>query len=370
MLHRHRLVCLLLMLMVGWANSAVARPPKLSALDRQTAARVDRAVQAKMDETGAVGVAIGIVKDRCVVYVATFGLADREAGVPVTCDTMFRWASCSKPVTALAAMQLVEQGKLGLDDDVRNYVPEFPEQQAPIAVRQLMCHQGGIVHYSNGQVVSTPRQYDVPHPFADVVTALDTFSASPLVAAPGERYSYTTHGYILLSAVVQRAGDKPFAEQIAERICQPARLASLQPDYQWQEIPHRAVGYRKQRDEVVRSTDTDVSWKLGGGGLISNIDDFAGFAAALLNGQFVSQASYEAMWTPQCVSDGKETTCGLGFMVDRQSNKLRVAHNGSQEKTRTRFVIYPQQGHGVVMMTNSEWVNPGDVTSAVYDALK
>lgn len=332
-------------------------------------AEIDRAVQAKIDETGAVGMAIGIIRDRQVVLVKTYGFADREAKQPVTAETMFRWASCSKPVTAVAALQLVEQGRLKLDDDVRKYVPEFPQQEAPITVRQLLCHQGGIVHYKNGPVIPALGQYDTPHPFADVVVALDRFKASPLVAPPGTRYSYTTHGYILLSAVVQRAGRQPFAEQVADRIARPALLRTLRPDYQWEDIPHRASGYRKRGDEVVRSSDDDVSWKLGGGGYISNIEDFAGFAAALLKGAFLSPASYQAMWTRQRTADGKETEYGLGFNVTPQRGGLRVSHNGAQEKTRTRFVIYPERGHGVVMMTNSEWIEPADITTAIYKVL-
>ncbi len=371
---RGRLVFLALILLVtwqaAWTRTAIAQKAIAAKGDARLAAEIDQALQAKINETGAVGMAVGVIRDQRVVLIKTYGLADREANTPVTRETMFRWASCSKPITAVAAMQLVERGALGLDDDVRQYVPEFPEQATPVTVRQLLCHQGGIVHYSNGQVIATPANYDTPHPFADVVVALDKFKASPLVATPGTRYSYTTHGYILLSAVVQRAGKKPFAEQIDQRIIKPARLRSLQPDYQWVEIPHRAVGYRRKGGEVVRSADEDVSWKLGGGGYISNIEDFAGFAAALLNGAFLAPATYELMWTPQCTSDGTETDYGLGFNVTRQKGGLRVSHNGSQDKTRTRLVIYPEKGTGVVVMTNSEWIEPGDFSTAVYKVLK
>ena len=74
---------------------------------------------------------------------------------------------------------------------------------------------------------------DLEHPFEDVVLALDSFKESPLVAAPGAKYSYTTHGYILLSAVVQRAGAASYWSQVRTRVCEPAGLTSLRPDYQW-----------------------------------------------------------------------------------------------------------------------------------------
>ena len=148
--------------------------------------------------------------------------------------TQFRWASISKPVTAIAALQLVEKGLLDLDADVRTYVPEFPEKDFKITARQLLCHQAGIVHYDNGKVVPTEKKYKEAHPFADVVTALDTFKESPLLSVPGEKYSYTTHGFILLSAVVQRAGKEKFADQVHTRIAKPLGMSGFRPDYEWE----------------------------------------------------------------------------------------------------------------------------------------
>ena len=266
-------------------------------------------------------------------------------------------------------MQLVEKGKLDLDVDIRRLVPEFPDKGMQITARQLMCHQGGIVHYTNGKLIRTKRDYQSAHPFEDCVLALDTFRESPLVAVPGTRFSYSTHGYILLSAIVQRAGQQKFADQVAQRIARPLGMTTLQPDYQWKEIPHRAVGYRLRDNQVVESTNTDVSWKLGGGGFVSNVEDMALLAAGLINGRLVTADSQMQMWTAQATADGKMTKVGLGFFVERQNGKLKISHNGAQEKTRTRLVIYPRQKHGLVVMCNSEHGKPTRVTTAVYQAL-
>ncbi len=330
---------------------------------------VDSAVQAEMARQQAVGVAIGIIRDGRVAYIQGYGFEDRENNIPVTSRTLFRWASVSKPLTAIAAVQLAERGCLDLDADVRRYVPEFPDQGVTITCRQLLCHQGGIVHYKNGRVIRTEREYACPNPFENVVLALDTFKESPLIAEPRKKFSYTTHGYILLSAVVQRAGRQTFADQVWCRIACPLGMTTLQPDYQWCEIPHRATGYRKILGTIVRSTDTDVSWKLGGGGFISNIEDMALFASGLINGKLISEESQAMMWTRQATSDGQTTKIGLGFFIEQQDGTLKVSHNGSQEKTRTRLVIYPHRKHGMVLMTNSEYADPGKFTTAVYKAI-
>jgi CubicO group peptidase (beta-lactamase class C family) len=339
--------------------AAVAQAPPF-----EQAEAVDKAVRAEMAKGQLVGVAVGVIRDGKVVYLKGYGQGDRENNVPVTSKTLFRWASCSKPVTALAAMQLVEQGKLDLHADVRGYVPEFPDKGVKLTTRQLLCHQAGIVHYANGKVIRTERKYDSPNPFEDVVLALDTFKDSPLVNKPGEKFSYTTHGYILLSAVVERAGKQKFADQVAGRIAKPLEMTTFRPDYQWLKLPDRAVGYVKKGDKVVPSSDTDVSWKLGGGGFVSNIDDFAKFAAGLMSRKLVSEKTEALMWTPQKTADGEPT---VGFQIAR--SPLRVSHTGAQEKTRTVFTIDPKARTGVVVMTNSEWANPTQVAAAVSNAV-
>jgi len=365
-----------LILNLAWVGFLVVANAGLQAQesgvrDFALADKVDSAVQQQMQQQQLVGVCVAVIQDGKVAYSKGYGYQDRERSIQAGKETMFRWASISKPVTAVAAMQLVQQGKLSLDDDVRKHVPEFPDQGHVIRVRDLMCHQSGIVHYTNGRVIKTQRDYDDVHPYKDVVLALDRFRESPLVHPPGQKYSYSTHAYILLSAVVQRAGEQDFFEQVKQRICEPLGLQTLQPDYQWTEIPNRAVGYRirsrgnREGRQPVASSNTDVSWKLGGGGFISNIDDMAGFAAGLLGDQLLTAASKREMWTARDLSDGSPTDVGLGFFVRGES----VSHNGSQEKTRTRMIFWPKNRIGIVVMSNSEYADVGKVATAIQNVI-
>lgn len=355
-LKRASLLCLL-----------VAPLPAQVTLDQRRAA-VREIADAVAAEQDLVGLAVGVVLAGEVAFTEHLGWEDREAEVPVTDATRFRWASISKPVTAVATLQLARAGSLDLDRDVRAYVPEFPDKGHAVTARQLLGHLGGVVHYSNGEVVRTLRWYEVEHPFEDVVLALDTFQESPLVAEPGTRYAYTTHGYVLLSAVVQRAGGAPYWHQVRTRIVEPAGLASLRPDYQWEEIPHRAVGYRRFGPAIVRSGDTDVSWKLGGGGYLSTVRDLAGFAAALLGDGLLTNEEKALAWTPAMV-EGEPTGYGLGFRVREIDGVRVVEHSGSQQKTRTWMRLVPERGLAVVLMTNSEWARLRGVVGRMVSAL-
>ncbi len=360
------------------SNVALAAEPAELILSPDRAARVDEAVQSEMRKERVVGMAVGIIEKSRIVYLKGYGVADLENNVPVTTETMFRWASCTKPLAAVAALQLAEKGRLDLEADVRKYVPEFPDKGTVITAHELLCHQSGIVHYDNGTVIPTERTYTAPHPFVDPVLALDKFKESPLLFKPGEKFSYSSYGYVLLSAVVQRAGGQPFAAQVAERIAKPLGMTTLQPDYEWVFIPNRATGYDlDEGDHIVRSSDTDQSWKWGAGGYISNIGDFAKFATGLLRGQLVSKETQKRMWEPQKTKDGKAVGYdgygyGLGFelQINKKAGLVKVFHEGAQEKTRTRMVIYPGRSNAVVIMTNCEWVNePGTFTTLIYAAL-
>jgi serine beta-lactamase-like protein LACTB, mitochondrial len=362
-----RALAVLLLLVPGQAFAQPAYPKAPTA---------DAAAAAEIAKQELVGTAVVVIDGGAAAWAKGYGHADREAATPVDpATTQFRWASVSKPVTAIAALQLVETGQLDLDADVRRYVPEFPEHTEPITARQLLSHQGGIVHYTNGKVVKTARDYADPHPFADVVTALDTFQASPLLSRPGEKYAYSTHGYMLLSAVIQRAGKARFAEQVKARVADPLRMTGFRPDYEWEAIPHRAAGYTKKDGVIARrpaDKAPDVSWKLGGGGYTSPASAMAAFGAGLLNRKLVTAKTEALMWAPTRPSgESADRPYGLGFAFGTTPGGVKwVGHSGSQDKTRSFLMLDPAGKRGVAVMTNSEWADTRTLAAAVLDAIR
>lgn len=199
-------------------------------LARATADAIDQAVNAELERQQIVGAAIGVIEDGRFVYVQGYGLADRDKGIPVDRETVFNWASNSKPLMAVAAMQLVQKKLLDLDADIRTYVPEFPDKGVKITTRHLLCHQSGLPHYSNGTIVPGNRLRGHSASLVEPVASLDRFSGSPLLFDPGSKVSYSSYAYILLSAVVERAGEEPMLSQIQSRISKRAGIKSLQLD--------------------------------------------------------------------------------------------------------------------------------------------
>ncbi len=323
--------------------------------DAAVAKRLGEILDALVKEKNAIGVSVAVVGDGKILDARSVGYADLGNKTPANGKSMYRWASISKPLTAVAALQLVETGKLDLDRDVREYVPEFPKKEHPITSRQLLAHLGGIVHYSNGKVIRTEREYTVEHPDADTLLCLDRFKESPLVSVPGRKFNYTTHGYMLLGAVVERAGGAPYAEQVQRRILEPLGMKTMQPDYPWVDIPHRVAGYSGLRIGLATlDEDRDVCWKLPGGGWISTIGDLARFALGMLApGKLLGPETMKAMCTPPTLPDGKRSTYGYGIGAFDFDGHPMIGHSGSQSKTVTYMVLCPKLDRGVVVMSNS-----------------
>ncbi|MEE8586535.1 MAG: serine hydrolase domain-containing protein, partial [Acidobacteriota bacterium] len=246
------------------------------------------------------------------------------------------------------------------------------EDEGNITMRQLLGHLGGIMHYSNGRGSPVPPQSKANHPETNqgFAWALDYFTSKPLVARPGTAHRYTTFGFNLAGAVIEKAGKRPFAQQLQERIAGPLGLKSLQPDYEWAEIPDRAVGYRLRGIFNNRQGSDDVSWKLPGGGVLSTVEDLTNYCKGLVGDGFLSQQEKELLWTSQTTADGKQTGYGMGFGVEDGAGQKRVTHGGSQQKAKTYLLAVPAQKSCVTVMSNSVQANPRKIAVGLLDLLE
>lgn len=346
--------------------AAVAQPPNLP---KKTVDQLEAAVQKEMSKQELHGVAVGVVKDGVVVYAKGFGLCDCEAKTKATTDTIFNWASNSKPVAAVLAMQLVEQGRLDLGADIRKYVPEFPAKQKPITTRQLLCHTSGIPHYANGKVVRSPK-WPFKGDVADPLVSLQRFADSPLLFDPGAKSSYSSYAYVLLSAVIQRAGNEPFQDQVRRRIVKPLGLKSFQWDEAFNGQANWATGYVRDKasKKIAPAREEAHAWKHGAGGFKSNVRDFARWAAALSSTKLLNEESKRLMWTQQKTNDGKTIGYGLGFAVNPRG-ELTVSHGGSQSETKTSMVAQPYARRAIVVMCNCSYADPGAIVRAVRSSV-
>lgn len=325
-------------------------PRPVSPRPTADAASVARAIAAQLLETAHLpGLSVAISHNGTVVFAEGFGFADIEQRAPVTTTTRFRTGSVGKIITATALGRLMQERRVDLDAAVQRYVPDYPATQWPLTARDLAGHVSGISHYS-----ATDRIESRFYP--SVSDALRVFSHQAPREAPRTTYRYSTHGYTLLSAIIEGAAQKPFLEYLRESVTTPLGMTSTGPDLRATPDKALATFYRWANNALTRvATPEDPSYKWAGGGLTSTPRDLLRLADGYANG-FLSATTVDAMWSSQRLADGRETGVGLGWRVGRDMGGRRVIeHAGSMQGTRAVLSIFRDDHLAIAIMTNREW---------------
>ena len=328
------------------SGQTIAPPAAASFAAAQAHART---IATELVARGIPGLSVAVAVDGRIVFADGFGYADLEQRVPAWPSTKFRIGSISKPLTATALMQLVEQGKVDLDAPVQTYVPSFPRKGATITPRLLAGHLAGIRHYQGDEFLIA-RHYD------SVLEALDIFKDDPLVAPPGTTFNYSSYGFNLLSAVIERASGEPFVEYMRDRVFAPLGLVNTTADQNRALIAQRSRFYSHPKDGPFENAPyVDNSYKWAGGGFLSTTEDLVRFGSALLAPGFLKQESLTRLFTSQRTTAGDETGYGMGWSVRKSRSGRRVfEHSGGSVGGRCQLILYPDSHVVVALLTNLE----------------
>jgi serine beta-lactamase-like protein LACTB len=354
------------LLIAAASHAARGQEAKLSPEKRT---RIEAAVSAFMASTHVPGVSVGVVENGEYEWGGGFGFADLENKVPASEQTLFRLASISKPLTATAAMELWERGKLDLDAPVQKYCPAFPQKPWPISTRQVMGHLAGIRHYKSGSQddpeVGNTKHFDDP-----IKGGLDFFENEPLLSQPGTKFRYSTQGYTLVGCVIEGAAGAKYADFVRQNVFAPAGMEHTQVDDRFAIIPYRTRFYQKSQAGAVENADfLDSSYKIPGGGWLSSAEDMGRFEVAILNDKLIRCATRDLMWTPLKTSDGSNNHYGLGWGSADEAGVAVVGHTGGQQGTSTAFLLAPAQRTGVVVLTNMEGVGARELAVEILKIL-
>jgi CubicO group peptidase (beta-lactamase class C family) len=334
--------------------------------------QIEAAILKFMASTHIPGLSVAVVENGEYEWAQGFGFADLENNVPASEHTLFRLGSISKPLTATAALQLWESGKLDLDAPVQKYCPAFPQKPWPISTRQVLGHLGGIRHYKSGENQEDLEGGNTKHFDDPIQSGLNFFKDDPLVAQPGTAFHYSTQGYTLVGCVIEGASGGKYVDLMRQNVFVPAQMEQTQADDRFAIIPYRTRFYEKKDSGAVRNSDfLDSSYKIPGGGWLSSAEDMARFEVAILNDKLIRRATRDLMWTPLKPSDGLQNTYGLGWGWGKHNEHevAGVGHTGGQQGTSTAFVIAPDQGDGVVVLTNMEDQPAGDLAREILNIL-
>lgn len=333
----------------------------------QLAAALEQLATREMSIKGIPAISIALVDDQDIVWAKGFRWARPRDSVPATAATVFRAGSVSKIVTDLAAMHLVEEGRLDLDAPVTRYLPEFaPENpdSTPITLRMLMSHHSGLVREP-----SVGSYFDAAAPTLAATVA--SLNASRLVYPPGSRLKYSNAGLAVVGAIVERVTGEPFADYVRRAILQP--LGTEQSDFV--RTPAIASGLadafmwtQDGRRFVAPAIEFGMAPAIN---LYASVTDLAHILVGLLGATHgdlavpgvVHQASLETMWTPQFTVATTRTGLGMGFFLSQLDGRRRVSHDGAVYGFSTLLSALPDDRLGVVVTSTL------DGTGAVLERL-
>ncbi|WP_425153534.1 serine hydrolase domain-containing protein [Candidatus Palauibacter sp.] len=308
----------------------------------------------RMAELEVPGVSIAVLVDGEIAWAEGYGLADVESGRPVTPNTLFQAASISKPVAALAALRLVESGRVGLDGDVNAYLTSWqvPEngftEEAPVTLRGILTHRAGLT------VWGFPG-YGLDEALPDGPGVLDGGgNTDPVRAykAPGESWRYSGGGYTVMQQLVADVHGKPFAAVMREEVLDP--IGMVRSTYE-QPIPAErrddiATGYRPNGERVPGGWHTYP--EQAAAGLWTTPSELALYALEMQHARkgesarVLGEALARAMLTPDA------DDWGLGPAISEDGERFQ--HGGSNQGFRSTFAAYIDGDDGVFVMTNSD----------------
>jgi CubicO group peptidase (beta-lactamase class C family) len=303
------------------------------------------------------GLQAAVVKQGQIVMLVSCGTADISFELPVVRTTRFQLASATKPFTGVAIMQLVEEGKIRLDNRLADYLENLPESWRSVTVRQALMHVSGlpdVIDPATGAVID-------PAGFSAAWTKV---LSAPMQFSPGRAYAYDQTNYLLLGRIIEKLRGEPFVEGVRRRQFAVADMPSATFSDAYSIVPGRATSYalRQMVDGVLTPRDTPqpnvFSYPKSlytGAGVTASSEEVARWIIALRNDKLLSADKRKEMWTAGRMPDGAPTAWALGWPAFPREKHPAVAGIGGGSAA---FYFYPEDDVGIVILTNLGGAQP------------
>ncbi len=296
------------------------------------------------------GVTAGLYIENCGTYLAGAGFVNKNDQKRTSSDMLGRIASITKPMTAIAIMQLYEKGMLDLDKPIQTYLKVFPKKaKGDITIRHLLKHTSGISHYSSKWDAMSFTHYPT------LVAALDAFKEKELEFEPGTQYVYSSYGYTVLGAIIEKVSQMSYGEYMRKNIWDKAGMSNTSLDEN-QTYEGKSRLYLKVKSTYIKSPTTDLSIIYPAGGVQSTAKDLLKFGKAVLNHKLIDSTSLFMMInaTDELAPAKGDDPYGFGWAVydDPKYGKI-IQHGGTQPGTSAFFAIYLDHKIVSVVLSNS-----------------
>jgi CubicO group peptidase (beta-lactamase class C family) len=328
-----------------WLNVTQAQQ-KNDALD----AAFDKVLseQFKADETGATAL---VSQNGKIIYKKAFGMANLELGVPMQADNVFRIASITKQFTAVAILQLMEQGKLSLQDDITKFIPDYPTAGTKITIEHLLTHTSGIAN--NTDMPDHMSRVDVTP-----TEMIGHFKNLPLKFAPGTSWSYSNNGYFLLGYIIEKITGKTYAEYLEEHFFTPLGMTNSLYANDTRIVKNRTGGYTQGDNGVENAQPASMTHPYAAGAIQSTVEDLFKWNQAVHGYKLIKKETLDKALTRYRLANGKETAYGYGWRLGYVYESPSQWHAGLINGFMTMELYLPKEDVFVAVFSNCEGKSP------------
>ena len=326
-----------------------------------------RAIQKVMqayDSVGSPGAALLVMDRGKIIYQQAYGYKNLSTSVKVDLTTCFRLASLSKQFTAMCILQLVQAGKLSLDDPIRLYLDSLPTYTDNIKVRNLLTHTSGLVDYED--LIPQSQTWQV----LDIDCKRLMNTTDHLYFQPGTAYRYSNTGFALLALIVQKVSGQDFATYLQQHIFQPLQMkASLALEKGKTFVPNRAMGHSRTKLGWIVTDQSVTSAVLGDGGIYTNVQDMAKWLRAICSYKLIPADLQQQAWNRAILNTGVPIDYGFGWHVEDFRGKAHPYHSGSSIGFRNHVLLFPENQRAIIILTNRDEGDPMIETKKIMDII-
>ena len=341
------------LMVMAFSVVTCAQSPNSKALN----AEFDKLLSAQF-KPGETGCAALVAINGQIIYKKAFGMANLELNVPMQPDMVFRLGSITKQFTAVAILQLMEQGKLSLQDDITKFIPDYPTQAYKITIENLLTHTSGIKSYTNDPGIMKFMKDDLKPE-----EVIDKFKNLPMEFAPGTKWNYNNSGFFLLGYIIEKASGMKYQDYIEQNLFKPAGMTNSLYGSDRKIIKNRAYPYQADGDKTINADYMSMLLPYSAGSLMSTVEDLYKWNRALISDKFVKRETLEKAWTEYKLSDGKGTQYGYGWFLSQVQGSHTIEHGGGINGYLTNGIYLPKEDVFVAVFSNSTAKGPDAVST-------
>lgn len=293
-----------------------------------------------------------------IIYKKAFGMANIELNVPMQVDNIFRIASITKQFTAVAILQLMENGKLNLNDEITRFLPDYPTQGAKITIEHLLTHTSGIRDYAvikdtvqRGKIDFTPGEM------------ISYFQNQPMRFAPGTRHEYSNSNYFLLGYIIEKITGKTYGQYLDENIFQPLGMTNSLYSNETKILKNRAAGYTNTGKAIENAAPLSMTHPYAAGAILSTVEDLFKWQQAVNSYKLIKKETLEKALTRYKLTNGTEVNYGYGWRMGFIQGSPSIWHGGLINGFFTMAMYLPKENVYVAVLSNCNCISPANVTA-------